>query len=488
LYTVAYPFYYERESRYTQRTTTKGKPRTVLVDTMTYDSRGQPAYRQGHLVHFVRDRNGDERRVITLPSLVDLADPAFQRVHCFWYAGRDSGASGVTIEFDVEPLTSLKTTDIAAQYYLDPERYLIRRATFRVTHPESATPSLTRETVETRYRELVPLVAVPDSVVDTSVFTDQGGAGAGQVFQPQPLTIVDQEHLIRVWNVSGVSDTTAFGIAADTGKSSAAAVATPVATADIHGRLVGPDGAPQPAARLEIVGLPIQAVTGDSGNFDLHGVPGGDQELLIRATGYRPTTVTLRVVLPAQNVALAPITVQIPTSSVVTLDPILITAQRTAAYERIGFSDRRRSHRGYFLDADDLAKMKASRLHELLARAPGYQWVRGGTVAIDDASGSPKIPEGTLRVEGDMSCQIVPQQVQPHVVGDDPTCTVCVDYYVDGHIEQFSSFGDLEARYPPANIGAIEVYGPSAAPPALVTEGNSGCGSVVIWTKRFLGI
>jgi hypothetical protein len=188
----------------------------------------------------------------------------------------------------------------------------------------------------------------------------------------------------------------------------------------------------------------------------------------------------------------------LPATSVVTLDPVVIQAQRTAAaYQQIGFDERRKTAHGFFLDATQIARMGASKLHDLAGRAPGFQYVRGGAVTGDEMLG-PHIPDGSLRVEGDKSCLYQAQPSRDHHVGDDPTCTVCVSYYADGTMivdgtgvsPSPMSFRDIEARYPPDKIAALEVYGASAAPPTVTHVGGVGgdCAAIVIWTKRYLGL
>jgi hypothetical protein len=452
LLTAAYPFYYQREERIANAT-----------DTVTYDSRKHPTYRVGHMLRATRDRNGRESVVFVLPTLQDLADSGFQRVHCFWYAGRDSAG----IRIDVEPLASLGDVDIAARFYLDPERYLVRRATFRVTHAERINPRLESQVVETRYRELAPLVAVPDSIVSTMTIREPWQRGVRK--------IVEQDRLITVWDVTGVTADSAGGKAVAELLDSVSTGDPPAqSTRDVHGRLIAADSAPLVGAHVEILGLHMAAVAGDNGQFDLHAVPISEQTLFIRRIGYRPTTATL----PATTRL---VTVRLPASSVVTLDPVVVQAQRTAAaYQRIGFDVRRRTDRGFFLDETQIARMGASRLHELVGRAPGFRYVQGGVVR-DDGLGL-AIPDGSIQTEGDPACL-------------HSGCTVCISYVADGQllidgsaIHPSLTLRQLEVQFPPEKIAALEVYQASGAPPAVAAPGSYDCATIVIWTKRYLGV
>jgi hypothetical protein len=292
LLTAAYPFYYQREERYTEGT------QLYRVDTATYDSRHQAAYHVGRLVRVTRDRRGNRAFVFVLPTLQDLADSGFQHVHCFWYAGIDSGA----IRIDVEPLVTLGDADVAARFYLDPERYLVRRATFRVTHPERINPFLESQIVETRYRELAPLVAVPDSMVST--------LRVRQRVWGSPQVIVEDSRMIGVWDAAGLAADTSAVAVADTsaGHAPATVDTTLAATRDVHGRLVSSDSTPLAGAHIEILSLHLIAVSDQNGEFDLTGVPAGEQTLFIRRIGNRPTTATL----PA---AARRVTIRLPATS-----------------------------------------------------------------------------------------------------------------------------------------------------------------------------
>jgi hypothetical protein len=376
LLTAAYPFYYQRERRYSE------ERNTYRVDTATYDSRRQPPYHVGHLVRVTRDRQGNRSAVFLLPTLQDLADSGFQRVHCFWYAGKDSGA----IRIDVEPLATLGDADVAARFYLDPERYIVRRATYRVTHPERVSPLLESQIAEARYAEIAPLVAVPDSMVSTLKIR--------QRWRADPHELVEESRMIGVWDAAGLAaDTSAVQIA-DIDTTTTSRTDTTTATRDVHGRLIAADSAPLAGAHVEILTLQLTAVTGDSGEFDLHGVPSGEQTLFIRRLGNKPTTATL----PATA---RRVTIRLPSSSVVTLDPVVVQA---AAYSKVGFDQRRRTQHGFFLDATQIAHgrgatPRASRTRAGISVRPrrrwrGRQWLGpGDSVRLDPRRRRPVVHE-----------------------------------------------------------------------------------------------
>ncbi len=173
-----------------------------------------------------------------------------------------------------------------------------------------------------------------------------------------------------------------------------------------------------------------------------------------------------------------------------TLDPVVVQGK---AYQKVGFDQRRQTGRGFFLDATQIARMGAGQLHELLARAPGFQYVR--SIGPTDNGVGPTVGGGSIRVEGDPSCMNAAASSRNHHVGDDPACTVCVSYIADGQlvvdgagVTASLSFQDVEAQYPPKAIAAIEMYGASAAPPGITSQSSSDCATIVIWTKKYLGL
>jgi hypothetical protein len=68
------------------------------------------------------------------------------------------------VRIDFRPAHAITSPDVEGSIYLDANRLIVRRAVFTMTHPKSADPPLMGLTVETTFRELVPLVPMIDSV------------------------------------------------------------------------------------------------------------------------------------------------------------------------------------------------------------------------------------------------------------------------------------------------------------------------------------
>ena len=126
----------------------------IAADTATYDSRQRHQYSVGSVVYEEHTPTGERRMVMYLPTLSDLADPAFQAAHCFAYAGD----ANHELRIDFRPADRIKAPDVAGTVYLDDTKYIVRRALFRLTHSGAAGGGATSITVTTTFREEVPLV------------------------------------------------------------------------------------------------------------------------------------------------------------------------------------------------------------------------------------------------------------------------------------------------------------------------------------------
>jgi outer membrane receptor for ferrienterochelin and colicin len=130
----------------------------------------------------------------------------------------------------------------------------------------------------------------------------------------------------------------------------------------------------------------------------------------------------------------------------VKLSPVVVEGAQTRS--RLADFERRRAGKvGYFLTREDIEKLNASTLSDILARARG--------VTLDCVGGV----------------------CNPRMARSQPSCDP--QYYVDGN----ESSMYFARATPPHDIIGIEVYrGPSELP-AEFSGSKSGCGVIVIWTK-----
>jgi hypothetical protein len=180
-----YPFAYTREEWRVYRNDA-GYEQTVALDTVAYDVKAMKdrRYKPGSVTYLELQR-GDVRQMMYLPTFGDLGDSLFQKTHCFEYAGEDTtmdarGTGGTPlIRVDFGPATSIKTPDVEGSVYLDEVRYIVRRAEFRLTRPNKASPPVVGVRAATTFREILPLVPLFDEV--HYFVPDYPGGSAGKV-------------------------------------------------------------------------------------------------------------------------------------------------------------------------------------------------------------------------------------------------------------------------------------------------------------------
>jgi hypothetical protein len=133
-------------------------------DTVAYRSDQRPRYTPGGVVRTDTAALPPNNRVMTIPALEDLGDPAFLRSHCFIYGGSRTESGVLTHRIDFKPGKSLSAPDIEGSVVLDAVSYVIRRAIFRLTRPDELNPPVRNLEVTTTYREIFPGVAVVGEV------------------------------------------------------------------------------------------------------------------------------------------------------------------------------------------------------------------------------------------------------------------------------------------------------------------------------------
>ncbi|HEV2146587.1 MAG TPA: carboxypeptidase regulatory-like domain-containing protein [Longimicrobiaceae bacterium] len=110
-----------------------------------------------------------------VPSLADVADPAFQEGHCFRFAGTDPVEGEPLHRIDFAALPAAGAPGLEGSLFLDPRTLLVRRTVFRaVGEPRGFLLSVATEVVTT-YREVPPGLVVP---VARRVVTTPRGLGS----------------------------------------------------------------------------------------------------------------------------------------------------------------------------------------------------------------------------------------------------------------------------------------------------------------------
>lgn len=262
--------------------------------------------------------------------------------------------------------------------------------------------------------------------------------------------------------------TTAAGGTFARGRSLALTVAamllTPVATAGqdrtvtgtVAGTVTGVDAQLVAEAHVTVKGTRLGALTGGDGRFVIAGVPEGMALLEVRRMGY------LVASHPVQVVPDVIFTLDVELE----LDPVKLDqlegyARRLLSPELTGFFERRDRGGGHYFTRDEISRLNARLLTDVLRRVPG--------VRVEPFGG----PMGTS--------QVVRMQRATGISG----ARECpVQYFLNGvHFSVAPDIG-INSYVRPDEVAAMEVYsGTSRLPPQFHTsQRNSRCGVIVIWT------
>lgn len=206
-------------------------------------------------------------------------------------------------------------------------------------------------------------------------------------------------------------------------------------------------GAPLSGARITVIGSGVTATSDERGRFTLSELPGGTQVLEARAVGYLPERRVVDLIaarVPALTIALSTL------KSV--LDTIHVTASRVYSADSRGFERRRRMGFGRFFGPEDVEHLHPFYTTSLLNYVPSVRIVGQGSTS-----------ERVL------------------MRGSFGYCSP--DLYLDGMRLANLDVRDINAWVQPDDIEGMEVYTSAGRVPAEFST-MSGCGSIVIWTRR----
>ena len=220
-------------------------------------------------------------------------------------------------------------------------------------------------------------------------------------------------------------------------------------TARLTGRVVNKAGAPLVGARVQVEGTTRATATRPGGDFTLDSLPPGTQSVAVRLLGYSPVEVA--VDLSSKETRNVAITLE---DFVPVLQTVRVSAQRERALDDVGFSRRKRTGLGYYLDSEDLKNRNAQFFSDIMRTAPGVR-------VASDGSGRQMIQNSRDPMGG------------------------CVIIYVDGTMWQQMEPGDIDDFVKPHEVGAIEVYSATSTPAEYQSRGGN-CATIVAWTHRKL--
>ncbi len=138
-----------------------------LVDSIDARSAARAEYRAGRVVQRQRFRGGLDEYSMALPTIMDLADNAFARAHCFAYGGREEKDGETWLRLDVRAADKINSPDVHGTFFLDSASAQLRRMDLELSRPDklpSQLQHIEQVRVRTRFREIAPGLSIVDDI------------------------------------------------------------------------------------------------------------------------------------------------------------------------------------------------------------------------------------------------------------------------------------------------------------------------------------
>ena len=231
--------------------------------------------------------------------------------------------------------------------------------------------------------------------------------------------------------------------------SAAADSATKTGNASVSGVVQLEGSTNNAGTRVELTGTDIVAMTNEKGEFSMQNLPSGTGLLLARHLGFSAETA------PVELSSREPQRVTMKLSKFVAMmDPVLVTARRTRALDKVGFNQRQKSGFGHYIGPERLERMHATQLTDILRQVPGLRVINSAGGEVVESSRGPSSLNGSE----------------------------CVQYWVDD--APWTSFtpGDVNLFVNGGEVAAVEVYQGAGVPPQY-QRSLSNCTTIIIWTR-----
>ena len=253
-----------------------------------------------------------------------------------------------------------------------------------------------------------------------------------------------------------VADRGARLVLGDSGRPPRADPGAGAGSSTIAGTVKNSQGRLVPDAVVGVIGFGFSVRTDGKGAFAISEVPAGTRAVQVRSIGFAPTTVL--VDLPEGGRREVAVAMENQPQQLAT---VAVQGERTgnAPPASTGFGLRQKGSSGRFLTGDDIKRFEAFTLIDALSMVNGVRrerTSRGEIVTVRGSKGrcTPALfLDGASVSSGD---------------ADDPT-----------------GLADLDASIRADQVTGIEVYAGAFIPPQYDRSSRgSGCGSIVVWTKR----
>ena len=402
---------------------------TQLMATNRPDSSGTPTdlARDGYL------SRADNRWAS--PDVVVFSSPEFAGSHCFGVVGGTDNRSGfVGLQF--EP-SGLRRVDVSGTMWLDPLSRELKVIDYRFAGtPPDWRPDRFGGSIEFHRSEV-------------GFWVTRFWYQRTPVFEPGRDKMKHYREVgAEVVGVAATVDTT------DRVATARAIIQQEVAirqrVARIAGQVVDTLGYPVPDVEVLIMGTEFQASTNRDGRFVMDGLPLGFQIARARKVGYKVQYFTIRLAGGQQWEGRIGIS-RLPQflGDIVVIGKFGKPPQYANTSKYDGFYRRRSKRVGKFLTREEIDKLAAGRISELLRTIPG---VRTGFIA-----------PGQSEDVSFLNCQ-----------------SFNVSVWIDGQ-KMSGNLGEVLPLITPTDIETIEVYPRQTMIPPEFRDNS--CGAIVMWTR-----
>ncbi len=227
-------------------------------------------------------------------------------------------------------------------------------------------------------------------------------------------------------------------------------------TGSVKGIVRNRKGSLVPGATVVALGTDASVQSDVYGRFSLDGVTVGSRILEAHAVGYmigRAQTTVRQEAGQQVNIVVG--------DSVTVLEPVTVEGEYEPYLKHVGFIQRSHTAQGHFLDTAAIAKSGALRFEELFRMVPGVQLRPNGTGMLVELQ----------RGQGEINNPSLGNYCPPM-------------YFIDAVYYPLPPLQTQSVPVVPSEILGIEVYSNLFSAPPQYQRRGSGCGVILIWTKR----
>jgi hypothetical protein len=156
--------------------TTDSSSVIVSSDTVWDVSGRTRPYAPGKVLTLERAPKGGYEWRLHMPTFVTFAEPLFQQMHCFDYAGIDTAGGQARARVDFRAVDSLQAEDVDGAIFLDTATFQVVRVRITVTNVATASPltELAATTATLEFREIAPSIVLLNTMTGRNMLRRTG--------------------------------------------------------------------------------------------------------------------------------------------------------------------------------------------------------------------------------------------------------------------------------------------------------------------------